>query len=1446
MKMNSKGNAIHSLLASWRMNCTKRMTLKISVIAMVLLSSFVGLAQNIKPLAKMVHAQMDNGNTTTSHLFTPVSASQNQAFLNAKVISKGTVVKLDFTALTQLVESNAPVLSLELPFEGENLIVDMVQAPNVTDDFVVKTSTSSDKPVSYEKGRYYRGIIRGMDESVAAISFFKNEVIGVVSSSLHQNLNIGRLESSTARKDDYIIYSDKNFLVKPSLDCQSENVALKGNGNTLSDKIETAAMTVGGCVRVYYELDYGTFTNRGSRANAVNYITACFNSVATLYLNESISTVISEIFVWETPDSYPTDASGGLSAIRTTRTTFNGDLAHLVSLRTGSGFSGVAYLFTSSPYTVLCSAYKYAYSQTAATFSTYPTFSWTIEVLTHEMGHNMGSPHTQSCSWPGGAIDGCVAVEDGSCTRPALGAAGSGTIMSYCHLEPLVGINFVNGFGPLPGARVRTAITLVSCLAATCATATCDAPATPSVSSITSSGGTVSWAAITGAVSYKVEYKLSSSATWLTANAAVATTSYALTGLAAGSTYNVQVSTNCSGASSTASPSATFTTSTAATCAAPSLPTISSIAAGGAAVSWGAVAGAVTYKVEYKLSSAAAWTTANAAVVGTNLSLSGLSASTVYNVQVTTNCTGLISSPSGTLTFTTAAAAACNAPAIVNILSPTASGATLSWGFVSGAVSYKVEYKLASATLWIVSTSAAFGTVYNLSGLSAGMSYNVRVSTNCSGSTSAPSSITTFSTTGGATCAAPVTPSISSITTSGGLVSWSAVSGAVTYKVEYKLSSAVSWTTAISAVAGTSYTLSGLSAGTVYNVRVSTNCAALSSVPSGEATFTTTAAATCAAPATPSVSSIITSGGLVSWSAVSGAVSYLIEYKLSSAASWTTANATVFGTSYTLSGLSAGTVYNVRVSTNCAALSSVPSGEATFTTTAAATCAAPATPSVSSITTSGGLVSWLAVSGAVSYLIEYKLSSAASWTTANATVFGTSYTLSGLSAGTVYNVRVSTNCAALSSVPSGEATFTTTAVATCAAPATPSVSSITTSGGLVSWVSVSGAVSYKVEYKLSSSASWTTASTAVFGTSYTLSGLSAGTVYNVRVSTNCAALTSVPSAEATFTTASIGTCAAPATPSILATTANSASISWGFVSGAVSYKIEYKIQSAVSWTLASSAAFGTFYNLSGLSAGTTYNIRISTNCAAGTSVPSGAATFSTTGSLCSDANEPNNTQAASKVVSPNSITSGSIGNATDEDFYSITTTAAAPHIAIHLTQLDANIELELYSTASVLIGSSYRTGSNNEYITFSASGAATFFIRVIGNGGAISTNCYQLTVITDNTPFTCPSLPISSGQSNSTSDAPKTLDNATYDKMKLFVFPNPTTSNTNVRILALEGGEYDMVVYDIVGKRIQSDKLKLNEGENMHKLTTQSFNKGTYLIRVFNNNQSVVQKLVIE
>lgn len=73
-----------------------------------------------------------------------------------------------------------------------------------------------------------------------------------------------------------------------------------------------------------------------------------------------------------------------------------------------------------------------------------------LKTIAHEIGHNFGSPHTHSCSWPGGAIDICAGVE-GGCSNNETTEQRIGSIMSYCSNSSL-------NFHPLCISLMRNAV----------------------------------------------------------------------------------------------------------------------------------------------------------------------------------------------------------------------------------------------------------------------------------------------------------------------------------------------------------------------------------------------------------------------------------------------------------------------------------------------------------------------------------------------------------------------------------------------------------------------------------------------------------------------------------------------------------------------------------------------------------------------------------------------------------------------------------------------------------------------------------------------------------------------------------------------------------------------------------------------------------------------------
>jgi len=97
--------------------------------------------------------------------------------------------------------------------------------------------------------------------------------------------------------------------------------------------------------------------------------------------------------------------------------------------------------------------------------------------------------------------------------------------------------------------------------------------------------------------------------------------------------------------------------STSATCSTPSTLTAIGITSSGATLAWGSVGGATSYNVQYRPTGNPTWTSTTSAT--TSLPVSGLTASTQYEFQVQTVCSGGTSSFSASTNFTTLSSNTC-------------------------------------------------------------------------------------------------------------------------------------------------------------------------------------------------------------------------------------------------------------------------------------------------------------------------------------------------------------------------------------------------------------------------------------------------------------------------------------------------------------------------------------------------------------------------------------------------------------------------------------------------------------------------------------------------------------------------------------------------------------------------------------------------------------------
>jgi len=401
--------------------------------------------------------------------------------------------------------------------------------------------------------------------------------------------------------------------------------------------------------------------------------------------------------------------------------------------------------------------------------------------------------------------------------------------------------------------------------------------------------------------------------------------------------------------------------------------------------------------------------------------------------------------------------------------------------------------------------------------------------------------------------------------------------------------------------------------------------------------------------------------------------------------------------------------------------------------------------------------------------------------------------------------------------------------AQCSAPTGLSTSGITATAATARWSPVSGATSYDIEIKPASSSDWTPYFYGTTGLQCIFtSGIQSSTTYDWRVRTNCPSGSSNYS-QTQFTTGAIGSCIPPVGLSTSGITSSAATVSWSPVSGAFGYSIQFKPTFSGTWLFAYDLTYSTSETIYGLSAATTYDWRVWSNCSLVEASSPNSGQFTTSGSTPPPTSCPgpydlstNGTTSGAAAILLNTDVKGKVSPKNDIDHYQFTISSGGT-ITVGLTTLPANYDLAVLNSIGTQIGISKNKGSKNESISLTVS-AGTYYAKVFPVGTANSaTSCYTLKV--------------------QTGTAAKTMAIATpenvYQDFAINLFPNPAGDQLNVLVEGVDKNA-EIKVYNLMGKLV----MQRQSSNLLTQLDISKFPAGIYLLNVNNGKEIKAAKFI--
>lgn len=337
-----------------------------------------------------------------------------------------------FAAARGLADDQTITLRVQLPKFGT---VEIVAARyRVIDErtSIAAMTVNGPKAVPAPQSVLLRGRIREIPDSYVILAFYPEWCTGVITTgklNSERTYHVSPLERPKQGPQVMVVYDGADVPTIHDWNCSTQDstniVVPKAKDHEGIQAATFRKVTIAiECDEPFY-IDHGRDITR-----ATQYAEAVVAASSAIYERDVQATLaIGSLLVWTTADPYVSNLPDEmLVQFRDRWRAVNGavvrSLAHLLSGVNNIG--GIAYV------NQLCNKqWGYAVSGTNNNIN-YPAtgYVWDTDVFSHELGHNIGSPHTHSCTWSP-PIDSCYTSEGGcfTGTKPV-----KGTIMSYCHL----------------------------------------------------------------------------------------------------------------------------------------------------------------------------------------------------------------------------------------------------------------------------------------------------------------------------------------------------------------------------------------------------------------------------------------------------------------------------------------------------------------------------------------------------------------------------------------------------------------------------------------------------------------------------------------------------------------------------------------------------------------------------------------------------------------------------------------------------------------------------------------------------------------------------------------------------------------------------------------------------------------------------------------------------
>ncbi|MBL8016466.1 MAG: hypothetical protein JNK43_04285, partial [Ignavibacteria bacterium] len=238
-----------------------------------------------KPLASMINSIKSSGKLFRSAELFNVNASRETSSFLSGYLRNFTSLKIDAAAKQQILSRRPENIVFRIPSGAGYMELELTRVNVLADDFKSGTLSGNGTAAytNYTPGVYYRGIIKGDNESFASLSVFSDFVMAVASNS-EGNWNLASVKgANTMYSDNYVFYNDAAVINHKDFTCgvNDESAMFDKRSGNWSNTGHTGDNVPPQLVRKYFECDFKMYQDFGNNVtNVNNFVSGFFNSCA--------------------------------------------------------------------------------------------------------------------------------------------------------------------------------------------------------------------------------------------------------------------------------------------------------------------------------------------------------------------------------------------------------------------------------------------------------------------------------------------------------------------------------------------------------------------------------------------------------------------------------------------------------------------------------------------------------------------------------------------------------------------------------------------------------------------------------------------------------------------------------------------------------------------------------------------------------------------------------------------------------------------------------------------------------------------------------------------------------------------------------------------------------------------------------------------------------------